>query len=311
MTLIALFFALLTICAFAQDENLRLALEKDKPTAIELPMTHIKVTATTDELIAEFTCEEPNMDFVKKKYAKPQWDVFGGENVEFFFSPFGSTPNYRLLINPSKNMVVAFMGDAKWRNPTITGDVKMAESSWTATIKVPYAALEDDDIRPNAPENRKPLRQGKSWKANFSRTRKVSGKAERFVWDKDADLGAKGKGRLLFSDDIAAAFSPLAIQALAVSEPDDDGKAICTGKFIGMAGDFSGEAQFMLFIDNKPSCIHKMPVAIKTGESMPFSVPIELPEHSGKFKFTLHVLDANGKIVRCSREIQIANPWME
>ena len=311
MTIISLFLALLSIVAVAQDANLMLALEKDKPAIIELPMTHIKVTATADELIAEFVCEEPNMEYIRKKYATSQWNVFGGENVEMFLSPFGGSPNYRFLINPSKNMVQAFMGDAKWRNPSITGDAKKEDSSWTATFVIPYSALEDDDIRPKAPATRRPLRQGKSWKANFSRTRRASGKTEHFVWDKEADLGAKGKGRIIIPDDVFAAFPTVAIKALAVSEPDDDGKALCTGTIIDTANGFSGEAQYMLFIDGKSSCIHKMPVALKPGESSPFSVPIELPEHSGKFKLTLHLLDANGKIVRSSREIPITNPWME
>ncbi len=302
--------AMLAAAVFAQNGNLTIKLEKDKPSVINLPMTRVQITATASELVAEFTCEEPNMDFIKRKYATSQWDVFGGENVELFFSPFGVMPNYRLLINPSKNMVVAFMGDPKWRNSKIIGDVKMNDASWTATIKVPYSALEDDDIRPNAPKNRKPLKQGKSWKANFSRTRRVSGKAERFVWDKDADLGAKGNGRLLFPDDIAAAFSPLAIQSLAVSEPDDDGKAVCTGTIIAFS-DFSGEAQFHLFVDKDANCIHKIPLAMKSNESKPFSAPIELPEHSGKFKLVVEIVGKDGKPIRTSRDILIANPWME
>ena len=311
MTLITLFLALLSIIVVAQDDNLRLTLEKDKPTAIELPMTHVNITATADELIAEFVCEEPNMEFIRKKYASSQWNVFGGENVELFLSPFGGTPNYRFLMNPSKNMVQAFMGDAKWSNPAITGDVKKEDASWTATFRIPYSALEDDDIRPKAPATRRPLRQGKSWKANFSRTRRISGKTEHFVWDKDADLGAKGMGRIIIPDDVFAAFPTVAIHALAVSAPDDDGKAFCTGAIIDTASGFSGEAQFMLFVDGKASCIHKMPLALKPGESSPFSVPIELPEHSGKFRLTLHLLDANAKLLRSSRAIPIANPWME
>ena len=310
MKKLSLIIALLAAAVFAQNGNLTIKLEKDKPSVINLPMTRVQITATASELVAEFTCEEPNMDFVRKKYAKSQWDVFGGENVEFFFSPFGGTPNYRLLINPSKNMVVAFMGDPKWRNSRIIGDVKMNDSSWAATIKVPYSALEDDDIRPNAPKNRKPLRQGKSWRANFSRTRRASGKAEHFVWDKDADLGAKGNGRLLFPDDIAAAFSHVAINALAVSEPDDDGKAVCTGSITAFS-DFSGEAQFHLFVDKDATCIHKIPLAMKSDESKPFSVPIELPEHSGVFKLVMEIVGKDAKPVRTSRDIQIANPWME
>jgi len=301
---------LLALSAFAQNKELTIALEKDKPSAIEMQMTKVQITATKDALVVEFTCEEPNMEFIRKKYAKSQWNVFGGENVEFFFSPFGSTPNYRLLINPSKNMVQAFMGDAKWRNDNITGDVKINDSSWTATFTVPYAALEDDDIRPNAPKNRKPLRQGKKWKANFSRSRRVSGKLEHFVWDKDADLGAKGNGRLIFPDDIASAFSPLAIQNLVVSTPDDDGKAVCTGTLSAFA-DFSGEAQFLLFVEKDSSCVHKLPLTIKQGDTTPFSVPLALPEHSGKFRLTMIIVDANGKTVRASRDIPIANPWME
>ena len=310
MKKITVIIALLVAAVFAQNGNLIIKLEKDKPSVINLPMTQVQITATASELVAVFTCEEPNMDFIRKKYASSQWDVFGGEHVEFFFSPFGSTPNYRLLINPSKNMVVAFMGDAKWRNSKIIGDVKMNDASWTATIKVPYSALEDDDIRPNAPKNRKPLRQGNSWKANFSRTRRASGKTERFVWDKDADLGAKGNGRLMFPDDIAAAFSPLAIQSLAVSDPDDDGKAVCTGSIVAFS-DFSGEAQFHLFVDKDATCIHKIPLAMKSNESKPFSAPIELPEHSGKFKLVMEIIAKDGRTVRASRDIPIANPWME
>ena len=310
MKLVTILLTLLALTAFAQNQTLTINLEKDKPSVIELPMTKVNITATEDALVTEFICEEPNMEFIKKKYATSQWNVFGGENVEFFFSPFGSTPNYRFLINPSKNTVQAFMGDAKWRNSQITGDVKMDDSSWTATLKIPYAALEDDDIRPNAPKNRKPLRQGKKWKANFSRTRRASGKTEHFVWDEDADLGAKGNGRLIFPDDIAAAFSPLAIQNLAVSTPDDDGKAVCSGAITAFA-DFTGEAQFLLFVDKDSSRVHKQPLSIKQGESTHFSVPLELPEHSGKFRLTMLIMDTNGKTVRTSRDIPIANPWIE
>lgn len=310
MTIITIIL-LLSLCTFAQTQGLTIALEKDKPSIIEMPMTRVQVTATADALVAEFTCEEPNMDFIRKKYATSQWNVFGGENVELFVSPFGGTPNYRFLINPSKNMVQAFMGDAKWRNDNIKGDVNMNDSSWTATFTIPYSALEDDDIRPNAPKSRKPLRQGQKWKANFSRSRRASGKPEFFKWDKGADLGAKGNGRLVFPDDIFATFPNVAIQSLSVSAPDDDGKAVCNGVIIDLAAGFSGEAQFILFVDKNSSCIHKLPISLKQGENAPFNVPIQLPEHSGKFKLALNIIDANGKPVRISRSISIDNPWME
>ena len=314
MTIIAILSLLLAAATVSAQENtLVLRLEKDVPCKVELPMTHVQITASQEELKVVFTCDEPNMDFVKKKYATPQWDVFGGENVELLVSPFGGTPNYRFLLNPSGNMIQAFMGDSKWRNNSIKGETRKDDASWTAVFTIPFSALEDDDIRKNAPKGRKPLVQGKSWKANFSRTRRTGGQREYFVWDKDADLGAKGKGRIVIPDEIAAAFPPVAIHALAVSEPDDDGKAVCTGTFIALAGRpaFTGEARFMLYIDKERKTVHKLPLSLQAEESKPFSAPITLPEHSGRFSLQVEVADVEGRTVRVSRTITIANPWME
>ena len=83
---------------------------------VTFEMNQVTIEAKENGVEISWFCQEPNMEYVKKFYSKPRWNVFTGEALEIHFTPYSSSaagriafPYYRMLVNPSGRSLTAFL----------------------------------------------------------------------------------------------------------------------------------------------------------------------------------------------------------
>ncbi len=306
------FILLICLLSTITTAGQNLTLKTDIPQHISLPMTDIKIKIDADHLILTYISEEPQADFLRVKYKKPQWNVFDGEAVEITFSPYGGRPGYRFLLNPSGKFFQSFYGSPKWTSRYITGKVEIQDNSWNVKIRIPFATMENDHfLNPDASEKNLFL-ISEHWKVNFIRNRRMTGRLEYFAWSKEKNLAKSGN--LVLPVNHLSAFRKIALKKLKVDTVDaDTGKTALHGIFAipERSTVFSGSAKVILYADRDKKLLSEIPLKLASGERRKFTIPFTLEESGKHFGINLEVYDENGRLVRVSRDLPVQNPWVE
>lgn len=279
---------------------------------IELPMTKVETEIDADHLYLKFICEEPQADFLKVKYKKPQWDVFSGEAVEFSFSPYGGWPGYRFRLNPSGKFFQSFYGSPKWTSRYITSDVEIQDKSWTAAVKIPFAALENDAFLDIGKTGKTPFLISSNWRANFLRHRRVTGKLEAFAWSSGNSLTESGYLKL--PPDLLNEFRRIALKDLKIGAVDAaTGKTTLSGIFVipRESPAFAGTATVLLSEDREQKRLAEIPLKLEAGAEKTFSIPFTLQESGKRFSINLEIVNESGRLIKASRDLPVENPWVD
>ena len=273
---------------------------------VAFEMNHLTIDVKDNGVEISWFCQEPNMEYVKKFYSKPRWNVFAGEALEIYFTPYSGKaagriafPNYRMLVNPSGRFITAFL-TPNWSSAGVFPKVeKLEKDGWYAKWFINYAALESSFY--NDPKG-KSLYPNNQWRFDFKYRRSAGGKnqvlsAKPFILNIPKELLVPYRQCVLSG-----------VKAV----PGNGGKvALAATLSNSFKTAFTGKAQWLLYSDGKAEVCKEMPVSLAGSGKMDCSAEITLPERAVKFAVALQVIDASGKVVRISRKLAVKNPYVE
>ena len=273
---------------------------------VTFEMNQVTIEAKDNGVEISWFCQEPNMEYVKKFYSKPRWNVFAGEALEIHFTPYSSNaagkiafPYYRMLVNPSGRSLTAFL-TPDWSSAGVWPQIeKLEKEGWYAKWFINYAALESSFYNVS---NGKALSPRNKWRFDFKYRRSAGGKNE--------VLSAKP---FVFSipEEMIAPYRQLVLSGVK-AVPGNGGKVALAATLSNtFKTPFAGKAQWLLYSDGKAELCKEIPVSLAAAGKMDCSAEITLPERAVKFAVALQVTDAAGKVLRISRKLSVKNPYVE
>ena len=273
---------------------------------VTFEMNQVTIEAKENGVEISWFCQEPNMEYVKKFYSKPRWNVFTGEALEIHFTPYSSSaagriafPYYRMLVNPSGRSLTAFL-TPDWSSAGVYPEIeKLDKDGWYAKWFINYAALESSFYNV---ANGKPLSLRNKWRFDFKYRRSAGGKNE--------ILSAK-PFVLTIPEAMIVPFRQLVLNGVK-AVPGQSGKVALDAVLKNTVNaSFTGKAQWLLYSDGKAEVVKELPVSLTASGKMDCRAEITLPERAVKFAVALKVVDASGKVMRISRKLAVKNPYVE
>ena len=251
-----------------------------------------------------WTCREPDMANIHARYDKGDWNVFSGDAVDFYFSPYlpdakrGAPLPYRFMMNPAGTSLTAY-DDAKWRNRSISVVRTFRSDGWQSDWFIPYAALATYDAR----KHEKPIAPTAHWLFKIKRSRAATGRRE--------TLGG-GDLRLALPSGVIEPYARVALDRCLVEAGDTAEKVKVTAILSEMAGKaFAGRVSFQLRMGGEKRTLNVRDVKLEAGAKHEMSQVFALPQTSERFVATVAVEDEESRLVRTSRDLPITNPWVE
>ena len=273
---------------------------------VAFEMNQVTIEAKDNGVEISWFCQEPNMEYVKKFYSKPRWNVFTGEALELHFTPHSGKaagriafPYYRMLVNPSGRFITAFL-TPDWSSAGVYPKVeKLEKDGWYAKWFINYAALESSFY--NVP-NGKPLSTHHQWRFDFKYRRSAGGKSEIL----------SGKPFILnIPRELLVPYRQLVLNGVK-AVPGNGGKVALAATLSNTYKTaFTGKAQWLLYSDGQAEVCKELPVSLAAAGKMDCAAEITLPERAVKFAVALQVIDASGKVMRISRKLAVKNPYVE
>ena len=273
---------------------------------VTFDMNQVTVEVKDNGVEISWFCQEPNMEYVKKFYSKPRWNVFAGEALEIYFTPYSGNaagkiafPYYRMLVNPSGRSLTAFL-TPDWSSAGVYPQVeKLDKDGWYAKWFINYAALESSFYNV---ANGKALQPRNKWRFDFKYRRSAGGKSE--------VLSAK-PFILTLPEAVIAPFRQLSLSGVK-TVPGQSGKVALEAVLTNTVNaPFTGKAQWLLYSDGKAEVCKELPVNASASGKMDCRAEITLPERAVKFAVALQIVDASGKVMRISRKLAVKNPYVE
>lgn len=300
------------VCASGAE----IKLEKNVREEIPFEMTRFCATCTDDRIIFEYVCEEPEAASLKVSKKNPAWDTFRGEAVELYFTPSDITfsvygqPDYRFRVNSYNTFLQTFLGSPKWRSRYISSHVTFSGKEWTATITIPFAALETEQFDAKVPADKKVRLPKDIWTLIPGRSRNITGESRSF-----APATLKAPLTLRLPRGIIEPYRSIAFKNISIEKVDPDSGKTAVSFILANPGEekipFHGKAVLMLSIDGKPGKIAETNVACEPGEEPSYKIPFSVKESGNRYSANLEIHDSSGKIVRASRNLDIDNPWVD
>ena len=251
-----------------------------------------------------WTCREPDMANIHARYDKGDWNVFSGDAVDFYFSPYladakRSAPlPYRFMMNPAGTSLTAY-DDAKWRNGAMSVKRMFLDGCWKSDWFIPYAALATYDAR----KREKPIVPTSYWLFKVKRPRAATGRKE---------MLDGGELRLTLPDGVIEPYARVALDRCLVEVGDAPEKVKIAAILSEMSGKaFAGRVRFQLRIGGEKRTLNVRDVKLEAGAKHELSQTFTLPQTSERFAATVAVEDEESRLVRISRDLPIANPWVE
>ena len=272
---------------------------------LDFDLTSLSLIPEKTGVRISWTCREPNMANIHARYDKGDWNVFSGDAVDFYFSPYlgGAARNmpqsqYRFMMNPAGTTLTAY-DDPKWRNGAISAKSAFLDGSWKSDWFIPYAALATYEAR----KTEKPIVPTAHWLFKAKRMRAATGRRE--VLD-------GGELRLTLPDGVIEPYGRVALGKCRVEAGDTPEKVKVTAVLSEMAGKaFVGRVRFQLRIGSEKRTVEVRDVKLKAGAKHEMSQTLTLPQTSERFAAYVAVEDEELRLVRTSRGLPIANPWVE
>ena len=273
---------------------------------ISFDMNDISIEMKAEGVEISWFCKEPNMEYVKKYYAKPRWNVFKGEALEMYFTPYSGTagakiafPYYRMLVNPSGRYITAFL-TPDWSSAGVFPKVeKVGDDGWQAKWFIQYAALESTFYNSS---KGKPIRMQNKWRFDFKYRRSAGGKNE---------ISAAKPFILSVPETMLSVYRQCILNGVKAI-PGQNGKVKLEAILTNTAKTpFSGKAQWILYSDGKPEVCKEQQIQSAASGTVDCGAEITLPEQAVKFAIALQIIDANGKVIRISRKLAVKNPYVE
>lgn len=273
---------------------------------VNFDMNQVTIEAKADGVEINWFCKEPNMEYVKKFYSKPRWNVFSGEAMELQFSPYASRggarmpfPYYRLMVNPSGSKLTAFL-TPDWRSAGVFPKIEgMTSEGWKAKWFIQYAALESSYYNT---AKAAPLFMQNRWRLDFKYRRSAGGKSE-MVSAQPFILTVPAEAVAVYRQ----------IYLAGVKAVPGKGGEVALAAVVNNTQNapFAGKAQWLLYSDGKMEIIKELPLNIAAKGNAAADIKYTLPERAVKFAVALQVIDNTGKVIRISRQLNVANPYVE
>ncbi len=251
-----------------------------------------------------WTCREPDMANIHARYDKGDWNVFSGDAVDFYFSPYladakRSAPlPYRFMMNPAGTSLTAY-DDAKWRNGAISVKRTFLGGCWKSDWFIPYAALATYDAR----KREKPVVPTSYWLFKVKRPRAATGRKE---------MLDGGELRLTLPDGVIEPYARVALDRCRVEVGDAPQEVKVAAILSEMSGKaFAGRVRFQLCIGGEKRTLDVRDVKLAADSKQELLQAFTLPQTSERFVATVAVEDEESRLVRISRDLPIANPWVE
>ena len=270
--------------------------------------TEATVTVQKESVKVNWVCNESNMTHVKSYYAKPglRWNLFAGETVDMWFSPHAwkthgvvYPPNYRVITNPSKNYLNAFLG-APRPSTSFLNTVKMNDTNWTVEWILPYAALETAEFQ--KPASTKVFSPALYWSFQFNRRSESGGKK---TYTKSP------VSVIEIPRNVIAPYQQIMLLGFTAKNGAKAGETIVNFTLKNnVANAFDGKMKVVLLEGKDETLLKEEAVAIpgKTDKKVTFTAV--LPEKAVKFGIKVYVYNAAGTLVRVSRDLPVENPWV-
>ena len=306
-------FCLIAICCcavFAAEIDLSATGE----ASLVMPQGNIVFKYVDDGLQIDVQCQSEVLPALKRKYASLQWNVWEGESVDLTFSPYGGWPGYRLRLNPSGKFFQSFNGSPKWASPYFKAKASFTENGWLASFTLPFAALETDIYAVEEKPSRQVLPSPKWQVAIARRAMNAQGKVDVLVPEGVKPSSLTECLKLKLAADKIAPYRKAAICDVKASELSTAGTGKVTGRVIPgkeVQGAFAGKMLLFLHVDEDVSKLVECELKAEAGADYSFTLPAKVDETGGKLSFHLELLDAEGKLLRVSRSLNVENPWAE
>lgn len=306
-------FCMIAVCCcavFAAEIDLATTGE----ASVAMPQGNIIFKCVDNALQVDIECQSEVLPALKRKYSSLQWNVWEGEAVDLTFSPYGGWPGYRLRLNPSGKFFQSFNGEPKWTSPYFKAKASFTENGWLASFTLPFAAMETDMNAGTEKPSRQVLPSVK-WNVAISRrAMNAQGKADWCVPEgvKPSSLTECLKLKLA-AKSIApyrkSALCSVKATALAMNGTGTVSGRVCPAK--DAKEPLVGKLLLFLHVDNDVSKVTECEVKAEAGAEFSFNLPVKVEETGGKLSFHVELLDAEGKLVHASSNLNVENPWAE
>ena len=255
----------------------------------------------------EWFCRESEMGNIHSRYDAGDWNLFSGDAVDFYFSPYlpdasaGMQPcQYRFMMNPSGTTLTAY-DDAKWRSRPIVAKRTFVDGGWKSEWMIPYAALATYDSRTK--DGFRPILPTAHWLFDVKRARAATGMHEMLVG---------GQVRVTIPEENLAPFARLAIGRCDAVAGAKQGEVTVTCPLKEMSGKpFAGRAKFLLYVGKERRVVGTADVRLKANAEGEVRQAFTLPQSAERFAAAVAVADEENRCVRAGRDLPIANPWVE
>ena len=275
--------------------------------SLSFDLTSLAVEPKEKGVSVEWFCRESEMDNIHARYDAGDWNLFSGDAVDFYFSPYlpdasaGMQPcQYRFMMNPSGTTLTAY-DDAKWRSRSIVAKRTFVDGGWKSEWTIPYAALATYDSRKK--DDFQPILPTAHWILDVKRLRAATGAREELTG---------GTVRVEIPKKYLSPFTRLAVDRCAAAAGTKTGEVEVVCRMREMAGrPFEGRAKFILYVGKSRTVCATEPVKLTAGAAGEVRATVSLPQSSERFAVAVAVADEENRCVRVSRDIPVANPWVE
>ena len=270
-------------------------------------LTRLTIVPTAKGVEVKWRCRETEMSNIHARYDGGDWNVFSGDAVDFYFSPYladatrGMHPaQYRFMMNPAATTLTAY-DDAKWRSRSITSKRTFSADGWTSEWSIPYAALAAYDSRKK--DGFGVLMPTAHWLFEIRRSRAATGARESLDG---------GTVRIRIPDEVLAPYGRLAMDRCTVENGTVPGEVAVVCRLKEVSGrPFAGRAKVLLYVGPNRSVVGTEDVRLEANGEAVIRKVLKLPQSAERFAAAVAVADEDNRCVRISRDIPIANPWVE
>ena len=279
----------------------------DGGVELSFDLTRLTVVPKEKGVSVEWFCRESEMGNIHSRYDAGDWNLFSGDAVDFYFSPYlpdasaGMQPcQYRFMMNPSGTTLTAY-DDAKWRSRSIVAKRTFVDGGWKSEWMIPYAALAAYDSRTK--DGFRPVLPTAHWLFSVSRARAATGVKE---------LLPGGEVRLEIPGKFLEPFARLAIGRCTATAGKKTGEYEIACPAAEIAGrPFEGRAKILLYVGKARTVVATETLKLAAGATGEIRATVVLPQSAERFAASVAVADEENRCVRVSPDLPIANPWVE